>query len=114
MPVAGISGPTEQLSSEEALFTAHLLTGDTTGITYIWHSTMADAGLATLTATDSTAAIKYHAGGTDHVSVVIANAAGSDSVAMTCSVTNCEPITQLPYTVRLNSSNNIKLVICAC
>ena len=107
VPVAGISGPTEQLSSEEALFTAHLLNGDTTGITYIWHSTMADAGLATLTATDSTAAIEYHAGGTDHVSVVIANAAGSDSVAMTCSVTDCEPITQLPYTVRLNSSNNI-------
>ena len=107
VPVAGISGPTEQLSSEEAIFTAHLLNGDTTGITYIWHSTMADAGLATLTATDSTAAIEYHAGGTDHVSVVIANAAGSDSVAMTCSVTDCEPITQLPYTVRLNSNNNI-------
>lgn len=107
VPVAGISGPTEQLSSEEAIFTAHLLNGDTTGITYIWHSTMADAGLATLTATDSTAAIEYHAGGTDRVSVVIANAAGSDSVAMTCSVTNCEPITQLPYTVRLNSNNNI-------
>lgn len=107
VPVAAISGPTEQLSSEEAIFTAHLLNGDTTGITYIWHSTMADAGLATLTATDSTAAIEYHAGGTDHVSVVIANAAGSDSVAMTCSVTNCEPIIQLPYTVRLNSNNNI-------
>ena len=107
VPVAAISGPTEQLSSEEGIFTAHLLNGDTTGITYIWHSTMADAGLATLTATDSTAAIEYHAGGTDHVSVVIANAAGSDSVAMTCSVTDCEPITQLPYTVRLNSNNNI-------
>lgn len=107
VPVAAISGPTEQLSSEEALFTAHLLNGDTTGVTYTWHSTMAAAGLATLTATDSTAAIEYHAGGTDHVSVVIANAAGSDSVAMTCSVTDCEPITQLPYTVRLNSSNNI-------
>ncbi len=107
VPVAGISGPTEQLSSEEALFTAHLLNGDTTGVTYTWHSTMADAGLATLTATDSTAAIEYHAGGTDHVSVVIANAAGSDSVAMTCSVTNCEPITQLPYTVRLNNDNNL-------
>ena len=105
VPVAGISGPTEQLSSEEAIFTAHLLNGDTTGITYIWHSTMADAGLATLTATDSTAAIEYHAGGTDHVSVVIANATGSDSVAMTCSVTDCEPITQLPYTVRLNNNN---------
>jgi hypothetical protein len=26
---------------------------------------------------------------------------------MTCSVTDCEPITQLPYTVRLNSNNNI-------
>ncbi len=107
VPVAGISGPTEQLSSEEALFTAHLLNGDTAGVTYTWHSTMAAAGLATLTATDSTATIEYHAGGTDHVSVVIANAAGSDSVAMTCSVTDCEPITQLPYTVRLNSSNNI-------
>ncbi len=107
VPVAGISGPTEQLSSEEAIFTAHLLNGDTTGVTYTWHSTMADAGLATLTATDSTAAIEYHAGGTDHVSVVIANAAGSDSVAMTCSVTNCEPITQLPYTVRLNNNNNL-------
>ena len=107
VPVAAISGPTEQLSSEEAIFTAHLLNGDTTGITYIWHSTMADAGLATLTATDSTAAIEYHAGGTDRVSVVIANAAGSDSVAMTCSVTNCEPITQLPYTVRLNNNNNL-------
>lgn len=107
VPVAGISGPTEQLSSEEAIFTAHLLQGDTTGVTYTWHSTMADAGLAILTATDSTAVIEYLAGGTDHVSVVIANAAGSDSVAMTCSVTNCEPITQLPYTVRLNSSNNI-------
>lgn len=107
VPVAAISGPTEQLSSEEAIFTAHLLQGDTTGVTYTWHSTMADAGLATLTATDSTAAIEYHAGGTDHVSVVIANAAGSDSVAMTCSITNCEPITQLPYTVRLNSSSNI-------
>lgn len=107
VPVAGISGPTEQLSSEEAIFTAHLLNGDTTGITYTWHSTMADAGLATLTATDSTATIEYHAGGTDRVSVVIANAAGSDSVAMTCCITNCEPITQLPYTVRLNSNNNI-------
>ena len=107
VPVADISGPTEQLSSEEALFTAHLLQGDTTGLTYTWHSTMADAGLAILTATDSTAVIEYLDGGTDHVSVVIANAAGSDSVAMTCSVTNCEPITQLPYTVRLNSSNNI-------
>ncbi len=107
VPVAAISGPTEQLSSEEAVFTAHLLNGDTTGVTYTWHSTMADAGLATLTATDSTAAIEYHAGGTDHVSVVITNATGSDSVAMTCSVTDCEPITQLPYTVRLNSSNNI-------
>ncbi len=105
VPVAAISGPSEQFSSEEAIFTAHLLNGDTTGITYTWHSTMADAGLATLTATDSTAAIEYHAGGTDHVSVVIANAASRDSVAMTCSVTDCEPITQLPYSVRLN--NNI-------
>ena len=107
VPVAAISGPATQLSSEEALFTAHLVHGDTAGVSYTWHSTMADAGLATLTATDSTVAIEYHAGGIDHVSVVIANAAGSDSAAMTCTVIDCEPITQLPYTVCLNNSSDL-------
>ena len=100
-PLANISGPTTWLSDDEAIFTAHLLSGDTAGVTYTWHSTMASAGLATLTATDTTAVIEYHTGGTDHVSVTVANSAGSNRVSMDCSVTNCEPITQLPYTANM-------------
>ena len=108
IPEVYISGPTQLLSCDEAVFVAHWSTPvDTTSLTYTWHSTMADAGLATMTVVDDTARIEYHAGGRDTVSVVVANATGSDTATQRCQVTDCEPITQFPYSVVLNSRDNL-------
>ena len=109
IPVVDISGPTQLLSCDEGHFSATLLHGDATGITYTWHSNMADAGLATITTTDSTATIDYHAGGNDVITVTATNAAGSDTASIHCNITDCESVTQFPWSVSLTDYNNNKL-----
>lgn len=81
-PVVTVSGPTEAyLFVDTVILDAHLLQGDTTGLTYSWHSAMADAGMALLSnPTTQQCSIIYSSVGNDTVSVIAANPFGSDTV----------------------------------
>ena len=106
-PDGVISGPTSVHSDDTLTFTAYLWSGSITGLSYSWHSTMAAAGQATMVVTGDTLRMVYLAGGTDTLTLITTNAFGTDTDRRIVTVTDCEPITQLPYTVRLNSNNNI-------
>ena len=104
VPIVDISGPSTILSSDTAHFVATLLHGDPTGLTYTWHSDKVDAGTAGAVANGANFDIDYYESGTDFITVIATNAYGSDTATMYCTVTDCEPITQLPYSVSLTST----------
>ena len=91
-PEVGIIPPTALNVGEACRFAADILSGARTGLTYTWHSTMAAAGLATLTATNTQQInITYTSDGVDTITVVAANAYGSDTARVVMPVHNCPP-----------------------
>ena len=107
LPVVGLTGPGTVRSSDAAVFQATLLSGDTTGITYTWHSDMVAAGSATANISGSRMVIDYLGAGNDVITVIATNAVGSDTASTTCSITDCEPISNFPYIVALTSDDSL-------
>lgn len=107
LPEIGLTGPATIRSCDSAVFQASLLDGDTTGLILTWHSAKASRGRAYASITDGRMAIDYYEGGRDTISVVATNAFGSDTARLYCTITDCEPISQFPYTTVLNSTNSI-------
>lgn len=77
--------------------TATLQEGSTDGLLYTWSSVMANAGDATMNATDNTLSITYTSVGIDTVAVVAENASGRDSVTIIVTVRDLNPSTEMPY-----------------
>ncbi|MCR5064198.1 MAG: choice-of-anchor J domain-containing protein [Bacteroidales bacterium] len=79
-PVVSLAGPTDAFVFVDTLaINATLLQGDTTGLTYIWHSSMADAGNAQFSILNSQFSIHYSAVGNDTITLVAANPYGADT-----------------------------------
>lgn len=81
-PIVSLAGPTDAFVFVDTLtINANLLQGDTTGLTYSWHSSLADAGNANyqLSANNSQLSIAYSAVGNDTITLVAANPYGSDT-----------------------------------
>lgn len=108
LPVVGLTGPTSIRSSDTAHFTATLLQGDTTGLTYLWHSIKAARGMAGAVRNGVHFDLDYYEAGEDVITVIVSNAVGSDTAQITCNVTDCEPISEFPYTKALTSYNALR------
>lgn len=107
LPIVGLTGPTTTRSCDSTVFQATLLDGDTTGLTYTWHSSMVDAGLASASIIGDRMTIDYYAGGSDVITVIATNVVSSDTASRTCTVTDCEPVSEFPYSVALTSMDNL-------
>lgn len=76
-PVVAISGPTSVIADvDTAHFSATLLNGDTTGLTYSWHSTLMNNTVASV---DSQYSLFYTTIGIDTITLIATNAFGSDT-----------------------------------
>lgn len=78
-----------------ATYTAHLLRGDTTGLTYTWHSTLLDTSY--LIPHTSNFNLIYSIGGIDTITVVAANIYGSSMACRVVEVHDCHSVTDFPY-----------------
>ena len=77
-PRVTLSGPATADTYDTVTFSATLLQGDTTGLTYTWHSTLLDSTIVTIV---PIATIAYTVPGTDTLTVVAANAYGTDTAS---------------------------------
>ena len=77
-PRVTLSGPATADTYDTVTFSATLQQGDTTGLTYTWHSTLLDSTIVTTT---PIATIVYAVPGTDTLTVVAANAYGTDAAS---------------------------------
>ena len=78
-----------------ATYTAHLLRGDTTGLTYTWHSTLLDTSC--LISHSSNFNLIYPYGGIDTIMVLAVNIYGSSMACRVVEVHDCHPVTDFPY-----------------
>lgn len=92
VPVVSLLAPNPTNSHEPVTFTANLIEGSSTGLTYTWHSTLMDSTTVT---TAPVLTMTYTAGGTDTMMVIASNAYGADTATATVSVNSC--IVSLPY-----------------
>ena len=96
-PQVRIAKPSVAHSGEPTLVRAELVEGTNTGLICTWHSTMATAGLATLTVNNDSLHIHYTSAGTDTISVVVTTTHGVDSATTTLEVQSCSDISALPW-----------------
>ena len=105
-PSITLSGRARTITDSTEVFTTQWQHGLGDSLHYLWHSTMADAGLAawddSITYPDSllgsTGRITYFADGYDTVMVVAVNPYGTDTATATLQVFDCTPVTTLPWT----------------
>ena len=76
-------------------FTSSLLHGPADNLTYTWYSPLLDTTIVTI---DSIVTITYHTPGTDTLRLIATNAFGSDTITKIVHVTDCQPVTTLPWT----------------
>lgn len=74
-PRVTLSGPATADTYDTVTFSATLLQGDTMGLTYTWHSTLLDSTIVTIV---PIVPIAYTVPGTDTLTLVAANAYGTD------------------------------------
>lgn len=75
-----------------------LLHGVGEGLTYTWHSSLMDTTWVGTGANGSYGFnVTYTIGGTDTITVVAANAYGTDTMVRTVQVMDCRPVTTLPW-----------------
>ena len=75
-PVVAIAGPVSAIADVDTIrFSATLLNGDTTGLTYSWHSSLLNQS----SAAGNQWALVYNVVGTDTITLVATNAFGSDT-----------------------------------
>lgn len=82
---------------------AHLEEGDSAGLTFSWHSTMASDSLATFIANDTLLNITYAAEGFDTITIVATNNYGSDTATVVVPIYNC-PAQSLPFVADFEDS----------
>lgn len=97
LPQVRIVKPSVAHSGEPTLVRAELVEGSNTGLSCTWHSTMATAGLATLTVNNDSLHIHYTSAGTDTISVVVTTAYGTDTATTTLDVQSCSDVNTLPW-----------------
>ena len=104
-PMLSVDAPSLVDANENVDYTAHLIIGNTSGLTFTWSSTMESHGDATISANDSVATFNYTAGGVDTVTCVATNSYGSDTVVFYVTVRNCVVITHsdLPFVENFDS-----------
>jgi hypothetical protein len=78
-PTITLTAPDSVMTGRPALFNATLRTGDTTGLSYSWHSAMAAAGQANAVANDNQYSITYNRNGYDTVTLIATNPFGADT-----------------------------------
>lgn len=85
-PVVSLSLPAEVYAFDSLAYTCTLHEGANLGMTYTWHSTLLDS---TIVSASPTLPIVYTMAGTDTISVVAANAYGSDTATAVVTVVSC-------------------------
>ena len=96
-PVYELVGPTSANAEDTVNLEANYIEGVVEGTTFSWSSSMAEAGQATLTATDLNAQLTYTTAGTDVVTFIATNRFGSDTLQHTIEVYECNTISTFPY-----------------
>ena len=79
---------------DTAIYTVTLLHGDTTGLTYTWHSTLLDTTIVTI---GTIVTINYSFSGIDTIGVTATNRYGSYYTTSIVEVRNCQVATEFPY-----------------
>ena len=100
-PVVSLQGYAYATLCDTASFEVTLLDGDTTGLTYTWHSAKADRGEATLHPEGSRLKVAYSAINFDTITVVASNVLGWRSTTVTTRVILCEVRDTLPFVATL-------------
>ena len=86
---------------DEARFEAMLAGGSDLGLEYSWNSTMADAGLATLSTDDGVLTIVYDATGRDTITLTATNSYGTATTTLGVEVVDFTLAT-LPFNANFN------------
>jgi hypothetical protein len=81
-----LASPDTAIVGVPAHFIATLRTGDTSGLSFSWHSTMVANGQATASANDNEYTLTYSRSGLDTVSLIAANPFGTDTQTATVQV----------------------------
>ena len=100
LPVLGmVSVASRSRTDSTNICRAELRYGATDGLTFTWHSSLMDTTWVDtpLNSLLSTFSLTYTIGGEDTVTVVVANAYGTDTLVRTLHVTECSPVTALPW-----------------
>lgn len=96
-----ITAPAKTRTDSTIVCSTSLRRGDTTGVTYTWHSSLMDTSLTPSPSPaggGSEMQLTYTVGGIDTITVIATNAYGSDTATITVEVVDCSPATQLPWT----------------
>ena len=105
-PVVSLQGYAYATLCDTASFEVTLLDGDTTGLTYTWHSAKADRGEATLHPEGSRLKVAYSAINFDTITVVASNVLGWRSTTVTTRVILCEVRDTLPFVATLTEGGS--------
>lgn len=96
-PHVNIQGAPHIEIYDTAVFTAQLVNGASTGISYSWQSAMATRGDALFLSDSDRYQIVYMSIGTDTISLVTTNLMGTDTTYTTVVAVDCSPIENLPW-----------------
>jgi len=97
-PLYYIDGNNRVYTRDTNVYVAVHQEGILEGMTRTWTSSMAAAGLATMTgSTTDTMSIIYTAAGVDTITFIATNAYGADTITGLVYVYDCDPISQFPY-----------------
>ena len=114
VPIVALELPDHVYSGDSITFAATLIEGNTTGLTYTWHSSL--LGITT-TLNYNLLSINYPSTGVDTLTVVAANAYGSDTATAVISVLT-HPLPQVslsvPQQVMKDDTNVYTAVINEC
>lgn len=92
-PQVAIVPPARCFVDDTVVYRANLIHGVRSGISYIWHSSMAQQGLADVFSEDTLIYVVYHAAGSDTVSLTVSNAYGNDTAWSVMTVRDCPAVT---------------------
>ena len=105
-PVISLQGYAYATLCDTASFEVTLLDGDTTGLSYTWHSAKADRGEATLHPEGNRLKVAYSAINFDTITVVASNVLGWHSATVTTHVILCEVRDTLPFVATLTEGGS--------
>lgn len=103
VPVITLDNPLRLDRLDSNRYIAHLIEGDTAGMTFTWLSTMAANSLATFAAHDTVLNITYMTEGIDTVTLIVSNSYGSDTATAIVPIHNC-PAYSLPFVTDFEDS----------